>query len=154
MKFTQRQIVIKYIDIISILVKSLFFGFEILIVLSVFNRDITFGFISILVIISIDIIIWAIYGKPSIFKNIAFGSFILLFIGVGGTYSIIYNIIRYSSIWKSLKVGDTGDWIGFSGSIIGGLMTMFALVFTIQHENQNRKQERIEQLKPYIDIDC
>lgn len=50
-------------------------------------------------------------------------------------------------------VGVGSDWIGFAGSIIGGAMTMFALVFTIQHEKDLRIKEKIDSLKPFIDID-
>lgn len=67
----------------------------------------------------------------------------------------IYSVGLLIKLYKLnlVKFGTSGDWIGFAGSIIGGAMTMFALIFTIQHEQEKRKQEKIDQLKPYIDID-
>lgn len=38
-------------------------------------------------------------------------------------------------------IGSIDAWIGFAGSILGGTITMLALVFTIDHENKLRKVE-------------
>lgn len=43
-----------------------------------------------------------------------------------------------------VKFGSSGDWIGFAGSIIGGAMTMFALIFTIQNEDKKRIAQKAE----------
>lgn len=47
--------------------------------------------------------------------------------------------------------GSKNAWIGFAGSIIGGAMTMFALVFTIQHNEKQHKKEFNLRIMPYIE---
>ena len=47
-------------------------------------------------------------------------------------YSIILIIKKISS--NFIIVGNTEIWIAFTGSILGGLMTMIAVFFTIQHQ--------------------
>lgn len=63
----------------------------------------------------------------------------------------IYTIILIFRTFDEsfIKVGNSSVWIGFAGSIIGGSMTMFAIIFTI------RNQDRIESKKviPHISID-
>lgn len=67
----------------------------------------------------------------------------------------IYSLGLFTQVYKLniIQFGLSGDWIGFAGSIIGGAMTMFALIFTIQHETKIRKQEKIDLKRPYIDLD-
>jgi hypothetical protein len=62
---------------------------------------------------------------------------------------LIYSIVLLISISPDfyIRVGTKDAWISFSGSIISGVLVMFALVFTIQHEEKARKNEYIERLK-------
>jgi len=48
--------------------------------------------------------------------------------------------------------GSKNTWIGFTGSIIAGSMTMFAVAFTIYNENQKRREELSINSIPYINI--
>jgi hypothetical protein len=57
---------------------------------------------------------------------------------------IIYSIVLLVSVSPNfyVRIGSIDAWISFSGSIIGGVMVMFALVFTIQVEQENRRVEK------------
>jgi len=91
------------------------------------------------------------YGKITIYKTIASSAILLLIVGTGGTYSILYNIRTSYVISENAKIGTISDWIGYSGSIIGGSMTMFALVFTIQNEDSKRRKDEQFRIMPIIE---
>jgi len=46
--------------------------------------------------------------------------------------------------------GNTSDWIGFSGSIIGGALTIYAVVFSLQYQDDIRKKDIEFQIMPII----
>ena len=46
--------------------------------------------------------------------------------------------------------GTKDAWIGFAGSIIGGLVTMLALYFTIKHENDREEISQSKSVRPFI----
>lgn len=56
------------------------------------------------------------------------------------TYLII-NIARYL-IPSIFHIGSVDAWIGFSGSIISGIITMMALLYTINHEATIREEDK------------
>jgi len=58
----------------------------------------------------------------------------------------IYAITLVISYYKSdlIQVSNASGWIGFAGSIIGGTMTMFALIFTIQSEERKRNEDKVQ----------
>ncbi|MHC1734166.1 MAG: hypothetical protein AB9921_00630 [Erysipelotrichaceae bacterium] len=60
-------------------------------------------------------------------------------------------LIIYQIDFMLLTVGDAKTWIGFSGSIIGGAMTLFAVVFTINHDKSAREKEIIRSEKLLVD---
>lgn len=73
-------------------------------------------------------------------------------------YSLVLFFITYPNIL--IKVGDSSAWISFAGSIIGGSLVMFALIFTIQNEERIRENNRLIEIKrtklnlmPIIDYD-
>ena len=57
---------------------------------------------------------------------------------------LIVQLVKFMLV----PVGDAKTWIGFSGSIVGGAMTLFAVIFTINHDQRARDREnkRNEQL--------
>lgn len=62
---------------------------------------------------------------------------------------LVYSIVLLISISPEfyIRVGTKDSWINFAGSIISGVLVMFALVFTIQHEDRARKEEYNERSK-------
>ena len=65
----------------------------------------------------------------------------------------IYVIILIIQLVKFMLVpiGDAKTWIGFSGSIVGGAMTLFAVIFTINHDKSAREKETKRSEKLLID---
>lgn len=61
------------------------------------------------------------------------------------TIALIFKTFSESFI----RVGDANVWIGFAGSIIGGSMTMFAIIFTIQNQDNIESKKVI----PHLSID-
>jgi len=55
----------------------------------------------------------------------------------------IYSLVLIAKATKGglIQVGLSGDWIGFAGSIIGGAMTLFAVIFTVNHERLVRDDD-------------
>jgi len=64
---------------------------------------------------------------------------------------LIYTIILIFRTFNEsfIRVGAASDWIGFAGSIIGGSMTMFAIIFTIQNQDTIESKKVI----PHLSID-
>lgn len=74
---------------------------------------------------------------------------------------LVYTISLYFKINKSfiVKVGSISDWIQFSGSLIGGCLTLIAIAFTINYErgirnleSKRQLQRLINELRPIIDF--
>lgn len=67
---------------------------------------------------------------------------------------ITYITLYVSRMMKDYQwvdaIGSADAWIGFSGSIIGGSITMLALYLTFRHEREVRWQQHIDSIKPYI----
>lgn len=67
---------------------------------------------------------------------------------------IAYLFVSCGRLCKVLGIidviGSSDAWIGFAGSIIGGVITMVALHITITHEREMREHDHIETIKPYI----
>lgn len=64
---------------------------------------------------------------------------------------IIYTIVLFFRTFPNtlIKIGNASTWIGFAGSIIGGSMTMFAIIFSIQYQNKIEANKTI----PFITVD-
>lgn len=67
---------------------------------------------------------------------------------------VTYIILYVSRMMKDYQwvdaIGSADAWIGFSGSIIGGSITMLALYLTFRHEREVGRQQYIDSIKPYI----
>ena len=70
---------------------------------------------------------------------------------------IAFTVITYSAtafakyiVLVEFYIGSIDAWIGFAGSILGGTITMLALIFTINHEISIRREEKRVHLLPYI----
>jgi hypothetical protein len=53
---------------------------------------------------------------------------------------------------SSLHIGSIDSWIQFSGSILGGTLTLFALAFTMNEQEKNREEDRKNELLPIIEV--
>lgn len=56
--------------------------------------------------------------------------------------AFIASIVARFLVPKVFYIGSIDAWIGFSGSILGGSLTMLALMFTIDHEKSIRNDEK------------
>ena len=66
------------------------------------------------------------------------------------TYAIVLLARDMKGYGWIEAAGSADAWIGFSGSIIGGAVTMIALYLTFKHEQEKDRQQYIESIKPYI----
>lgn len=71
---------------------------------------------------------------------------------------IIFTLITFLSsaiakllIPKNFYFGSLDAWIQFAGSILGGSLTMLALIYTIDNEDEKRKDDRLFSLMPIIE---
>lgn len=79
-------------------------------------------------------------------------TFIVLFLSPAFVYLMINIIDNFVHLYPGILVvqGSKSDWISFSGSIIGGAMTLFAVVFTLQNERDNRRREKALSILPLL----
>lgn len=110
-------------------------------------NHLTISFLIILILLQITRIYADKYIKDKIY-------FFTIFVLIASPLSIYIIVLLIGYFKPSLiQVGDASDWIGFAGSIIGGSMTMFALIFTIQNEDTKRKSEELLRIMPFIKIE-
>lgn len=96
----------------------------------------------------VDFTIWMYLSPENINKNIVVAVYVILVFSAPLTYSIVY-FIKFSILtnYPTLPIiGQVSDWILFSGSIIGGLTTMLALLFTITYQERSRLHENNQRL--------
>lgn len=48
------------------------------------------------------------------------------------------------------QIGSADAWIGFAGSIIGGVVTLVALYLTLMHDENTRKKDHINAIRPAV----
>jgi len=70
-------------------------------------------------------------------------------------YIIVASLFTYLicgefQIPSSPIVGTTDAWIGFSGSLIGGAITLFVLYLTLESQNKNKKKDTYYEHLPII----
>lgn len=106
--------------------------------------DLPAGFMLAIIFVVFDLLLWFNFGKPTIYKNIIIGSSLMIVFLTGCIYAILFRIVNFIEIPKQYYIGSASDWISYSGSIIGGSMTMFALLFTINNEKTIREKEKSE----------
>lgn len=75
-----------------------------------------------------------------------FGIFIIIFI----VPQIIHFLVYTPSPFGFIKPGEESQWIGFFGSIIGGLLTLAGVWWTIMDQDKKRKEDLTVQYKPII----
>ena len=126
---------------------------EFLVILSFFVIGFPYGIVAVIATVVLDVMIAINFGRPNINLTVIGAAILIVLFGTAGVYSVIFIITRNPERFDGAFVGNSADWIAFSGSIIGGMMTMLAVIFTIQHEKLLRNQEKIDQLKPFIHID-
>ncbi|MHC1734068.1 MAG: hypothetical protein AB9921_00090 [Erysipelotrichaceae bacterium] len=64
-------------------------------------------------------------------------------------YSITYIISHLKpELLSKFRVGDAESWIQFSGAIIGGSMTLFAVVFSLRHNEILYEKQKSDAIKP------
>jgi len=73
-------------------------------------------------------------------------------LGTFSTYMIPIIIKSTPYFDRLLPTGSVGDWIGYAGSIIGGMLTMLAVYFTIKNEKTIRTREEELKMLPYIEV--
>lgn len=67
---------------------------------------------------------------------------------------IIYLALITPSSIGIIKKGDAGSWMGFYGSIIGGVMTLIGVRWTIRDQNEKRKEDmQLQELRMRAEID-
>lgn len=114
------------------------------IILYKFNNKIFVSFYFVLVsIIYFFAIIYENKENSLINKVINFTIFTLL-VSPLTVYAIV---LLMKVISPSLEpIGNEASWVGFFGTLIGGSMVMFGIVFTMQHENLLNANKSIPQL--------
>lgn len=87
-------------------------------------------------------------------KSLILLTSIFIFLSPIIVYYIIFLISHLFPIelLNRIRIGNAETWIGFAGSIIGGSMTMFAVVFTLFYESISKKKERALDSLPIIEI--
>lgn len=103
-------------------------------------------FITIIAVV-ITFYIWSKKDEQTkYFRNIIVSTTFLLIFSFPVTYSILY-LGKSLSLAGNFQIGSADGWLGFIGSLLGGLITMLALVFTIQHEKLLNSLKSIPRIK-------
>lgn len=89
--------------------------------------------------------LWKGGNKNSLSRDILIYSVIFIILSFPTTYGILLLGKQLSSI-DGVKIGTADGWLSFIGSLLGGIITMTALLFTIKHE-KNIRQEEAQDLK-------
>lgn len=95
------------------------------------------------IVISVMFTSWSNKNSKSILNRRILTTLIFIVVLSTPIVLLILHLGRVLSIVEGIKIGTADGWLAFFGSIIGGVITMMALFFTIQHENEKR---RIDQL--------
>ena len=92
--------------------------------------------------------------KKSIFDVLYDLPLVIVFVSPIITYVTISLLSEYvmSNPGVLPIQGSTSDWIGFSGSIIGGALTIYAVIFTLKYQDDIRKKDIEFQIMPILQI--
>jgi hypothetical protein len=80
----------------------------------------------------------------------------LLILGVTVVIVVVSPVVTYliALLCKDAIIvphlGSVDAWIDYSGSIIGGSLTMFALIFTLQHERKASEERERQNIRPTL----
>lgn len=105
--------------------------------------------------VSIAIYLYFLWFKKNVKDNFNRNTIIGITVITIVSFPITYGILilgRNLSKFDGVKIGTADGWLSFIGSIIGGLVTMIAVIITINNENKKRKLENDER-KRSEDID-
>lgn len=75
--------------------------------------------------------------------------FLISFISLA-TYAILL-VIKFTLTPPLFPIGSIDSWIGFSGSVLGGCLTVLALIITINNQKIIIDQEKIERLNDKLE---
>lgn len=108
------------------------------------NGIILLPIIIILYLLYLLFAISANYKETITNKIISFSLFVIM-----SSPAMIYSLIRVANALPNFftGIGDQTSWIQFSGSIIGGSMTMFAITFSMKYQNMILKNDRKPKLQ-------
>lgn len=84
------------------------------------------------------------------FERILRSAGVLSIIFLSITY-ILINFAKYM-IPDVLHFGSVDSWIQFSGSILGGTLTLVALAYTLNEQEKNREEDKKNQLLPIVEF--
>lgn len=65
---------------------------------------------------------------------------------------IVNEIVQIKPPFGIIAVGDRSSWIGFYGSIVGGLVTFLGVIITIFYTRELDKEKSIESVRPRLQI--
>lgn len=109
------------------------------------------------------IYIYFMWFKKEIEDKLTRNILIVLTVFIILAFPISYGILllgKTLSQYEGVKIGTADGWLAFIGSIFGGIITMIAVVFTINNEKEIRKEEKIlnienqiSNIMPLINID-
>lgn len=116
-------------------------------------------FLAIMVIIFLSYLLYLSSKKN--FPSLKDAAFLLTIVFLAPFFTYIFCVFLQTP--NSDIVGTVDAWIGFSGSLLGGIITLYVLWMTIEYQNkkreedqklheQERKEELATQYKPYLDI--
>lgn len=87
--------------------------------------------------------LWIGKSNDNLNRNILIYSTIFVTLSFPATYGIL-SLGRQLSNIDGVKIGTADGWLSFIGSLLGGIITMTALIFTIKHEKNIRIEESQE----------
>lgn len=69
---------------------------------------------------------------------------------------LVYYILvlgRELSKYENIKIGTPDGWLGFIGSLIGSLITIIALKYTIFDNNKNRRDDKVSESIAFLSLE-
>lgn len=112
-------------------------------------------FKNVQIIITIIFVVWIIniWSKKDelskLYKNIILNIIITISLSVP-LVLLILHIGRLFGINSEIKIGTADGWLAFFGSIIGGLITMFSLFYSIRHMNYQNREAFNQKIMPIL----
>jgi hypothetical protein len=144
------------IDYFYLPIKYAFLSVTVIVLLSLLNLDSK-------IIVGSVMVVFVIYLGQLIFitQNSNIGNTLLKTIVNFVIFTLmasplaVYALLLFASSLPVYfpRTGSEEAWIGFGGSIIGGTMTIFALIFSINHSIFEAGKRRRTELKPIISSD-
>lgn len=117
------------------------------------NKTITLGVVCIIIIALLGYAVWLLVKEfqERIKANRIFSA--TIFVIIVALFATYFTALFCKSLklWGIVEqVGSADAWIGFSGSCLGGVITMLALYFTLKDNRENSRQDQINSIRPYL----